>query len=236
MKESSMNAALRGRCEMIRELLARADLDEIETRYKIGAIVARVRDEKGTYGERAVENLAAELKKSAATLYRYASVADLVPWRELRSIAKMPDCNADTLSWKHCEQLARAGSGWKPWHARVLAEGWSARRLETEIDACRNLATDASVEDTTEKALRSAIDGILRFGGEVASSFEALVDRIERAPRSEQSSAAVAALLSKAQESLGEAATKTNQLLLRLQRLTSRPPQEIFSPGRTSRR
>ena len=85
MSERELNDALCGVSETIRALWEQADADEVATRYKIGALVSKVRDEKGTYGEKGVEQLAATLKKHRGTLYRYAAVADLAPWRELRS-------------------------------------------------------------------------------------------------------------------------------------------------------
>ncbi len=45
MREQEMNRALRATCDEIRLLLETADADEVATRHRVGALVAKVRDE-----------------------------------------------------------------------------------------------------------------------------------------------------------------------------------------------
>jgi hypothetical protein len=217
-----------------RRLLDQADVDETETRYRVGAIVARLRDEPGTYGARGVERLAEDLRRDAATLYRYASVADLGSWRELQSVFRQKDSAGHHLSWSHLVELARVRSAWRAWLDKTLREAWSASDLAREIQAAGRSSgkSDAAV-DTTTAALAESLRGVRRFGGEVTHGLEAVLERIERDPAKERAKD-VPALLARALDLVEDAHEKTGALAARIRRLAS-PTDPVHPPPRASR-
>jgi hypothetical protein len=213
--DASLNQAFHRKVEAVRRLLARADLDETRTRHKVGVIVARLRDAKGTYGDRAVERVATELKLDASTLYRYATVASL--WSE-RELSRARNCSGEPLSWSHWVELARVPSGWSTWLERVVAEAWSARNLARQIDAASedaSLPDLPAMADTTRTALLQTVKHLRRFGLEVTSSFEAVLDRMARASANEQTPE-LAELLAMALDLCEDAHKKTGVLVHRI--------------------
>jgi hypothetical protein len=230
-KGIAVNRALEERCEAVTRLLARADFDEIGTRYKVGVHVARVRDEKGTYGDRAVERMAAKVHRDPTTLYRAAVVTDVWSWRELRALSRRMNRDANPLSWSHWVELTRVSTSWHRWHARTLEEAWSVRVLASEVDAtlAKERTTSAGVAaDTTEAALADTLRGVRRFGTEVAGALEAVLDRIERAtPRDRPKK--VPELLACALDLIEDAHAKTGVLAARVRRLS--PPRELSKVG-----
>jgi hypothetical protein len=201
-----------------RALLERADIDEVSTRYKVGIIVAALRDDKRTYGSRAVERLARGLGRDASTLYRYALVSDLCGERE---IVSRRNCRGAPLSWSHWEELTRVPTEWKVWLQRTEAEAWSVRQLARQLDARASAAAsgdDEASPDTTHSALLVTVRDVRHFGTEVMSSLDALLERIARAPQRERS-AEVRDLLATARDALTAAHEKTGTALLHVRAL-----------------
>jgi hypothetical protein len=194
---AAMNPALRRQCGVIQQLLVKAAVDEIETRYKIGAIVRDVEDAEGTYGKRATEQLAAVLGCGAATLYRYAAVAKM--WSE----AELPDAHGGRLTWSHLVELTRIPKAWQAWLDRTLEEGWSARNLAREIDA--DQAEPPPAEDTTRAALLEALKEAQHWNAQV-KAFGAALDRLARSP---QHPPEIEALLARALDLFGDAHRRT---------------------------
>jgi hypothetical protein len=221
MTDQEMDRVLRERCDAIEALFESADSDEVATRYRVGALVQEVRDTKGTYGEKGVEKIAARLKRHRGTLYRYAAVADLGPWRELRPNTKEKSRDGHVLSWAHWLELARVPKVWRRWHAKALADAWTSRELGAQIDASlANVATaKEEASDTTTEAPADTLRAIRRYEGEVAGAFAALLDRIERLPSGERSKD-VPELLARGMDLLQAAHAKSGALLARVRRLT----------------
>jgi hypothetical protein len=75
--------------------------------YEIGAEVAKVMRDRSTYGSKAVETLAEELKLDKATLYRWASVATTWSKAAFAKLAARRSTKSDLpLTWSHYELLA----------------------------------------------------------------------------------------------------------------------------------
>jgi hypothetical protein len=225
---SGMNAVLRQRCTAIQKLLADVAVNEIGTRYEVGAIIRSVVETKGTYGDGAVELLAEALGRDAASLYRYAAVAKTWPEAEMRDISRRPNAHGEPLSWSHWVELARAPKTWRQWLELALLESWSVRRLAREIDAELGEKEDAEAEDTTCAALREAVKDAERLNGQMGS-FGAVLDRLERSPRPARE---VEELLARARQVFRDVARRSGDLLARVSEISS---QEGPANGRSRR-
>jgi hypothetical protein len=221
--ESNADSDFDDNCAEVRRLLARADLDEVATRYQIGVVVVRVRDKAGRSHERAVKRLATGVNRSVATLYRYAMVVDAWPPSEFIALCARTNREGEPLSWSHWVELVRMSRAWRPWLERTLKEAWSARRLAEEITAAQDGVSGdvAEAADTTSAALAMTLRGLQRFGGEFANGFEAVLDRIERAPTKERAKD-VPELLARALALVEDAHQKTGILAARVRRLAAR--------------
>jgi hypothetical protein len=220
----SMNAALRRRCTAIQKLLAEAAANEIDTRYKIGAIVRSVMEDDGTYGERAVERIADVLGRDAVTLYRYAAVAKTWSEREMRDLSQRPNGHGEPLSWSHWVELARAPKTWRQWLELALLDSWPVRRLAREIGAELSEAAealDSDAEDTTCGALLEVVKHAERFNVDMRA-LAALLDRLERSPRPPRD---IEDLLGRAEDVVADVARKSVELLARVRELAPRKGQ-----------
>jgi hypothetical protein len=214
----TMNAALRARCEAVRKLLATAAVEEIDARYRVGVVIHAVKEAEGTYGEAAVERLAKVVGRDAASLYRYAAVAKAWPEPEMRALSRRANAFGEPLSWSHWVELARAPKTWRQWLELALLENWSARRLSKEIDAETHDGNEREIDDTTHGALVDVLRGVRRFDGEVADSFDALLDRLAREPP-RRLSPDVRQLLSSVLELVDSAHLRTGRLAARVRLL-----------------
>src|ERR1700723_1126723 len=100
--------ALLGACSVLRGLLAAASRDEVLTRYRVGAILNDLKRAPGTYGDGAIEGVAAEVGISAQTLYRYAAVADNWSDAEVSEQSAKTNRFGQTLTWSHFVALSNA--------------------------------------------------------------------------------------------------------------------------------
>lgn len=146
-REASVNPALRGRCEAIRSLLATANADEARTRHKIGQIILEVRDAEHKYGAHAVAELATELKRDQATLYRYGRVAQCWSVAALNTILRRTMAGGETLSWSHLSEIASMKNSTA--RARVLEraieEGLSVREVASLVRKSERHDSDQSI-------------------------------------------------------------------------------------------
>jgi hypothetical protein len=176
------DAALFDVCEAIRELLARAVRDELLARYRAGSLLSLIKRTPGTYGEHAVDRLAAELGIASPTLYRYAMVAENWTLAEIEAVSVRAGRFGEPLSWSHLVVLTRVTRAAKR-RALVdesLARGWSVRKLTTVIGA---LATppsddDAPAEASVRVALTEGIQNATRATVELDIFAEALASRL----------------------------------------------------------
>ena len=128
-REATNEGALQEQCELVRELLSKADVDEIRTRYRIGQVIASLRERPNLYGMRAVGTLADAVGRDEATLYRYAQVVDCWDADALEALLKRT--GAPSLSWSHLLVLAGVSDEErrKELLEEVLAQGVSVRKL-----------------------------------------------------------------------------------------------------------
>jgi len=128
-----MTPALKGERDRILALLARADEDEIRTRYQVGIIITKIKGSEDHYGAHAVAQLAVALERDEATLYRYALVAEAWTPRTLAAILERRMPCGTPLSWSHMVELAgiRSASKRTEMLELVLERGLSVRELTT---------------------------------------------------------------------------------------------------------
>lgn len=128
-----MNSALRAKYVVLRDLLARADADELRSRHHIGLVVLQVLAGPGTYGTHAVGTLASALKRSEATLYRYAQVAKYWDTAAIELLLRAHG----GVSWSHLIELAGVTSARtrERLTQETLAEALSVRALVRRIRA-----------------------------------------------------------------------------------------------------
>ena len=133
---AALPGRLRGVCERIRSLLASATAADVDSRYRVGRLLLQVKRAPGSYGVAAVETLARELGRDAATLYRYALVPQRWSAREMKLLGARLTPSGEPLSWSHLVELARVES--EPLRGQLadlaLRDGLSVRELARRID------------------------------------------------------------------------------------------------------
>jgi predicted metal-dependent phosphoesterase TrpH len=127
-------AALAEQVGELRDVLSAANIDRAECFYEVGVHIRTIEDEKDVtvYGERAIERLADELGRDAATLRRFAAVARKWPRETFAELSRRPNAHGLPLTWEHWMELA-PHRAWEPWLARTLAESWSVEELKREL-------------------------------------------------------------------------------------------------------
>ena len=103
---ADMKPALKHECDRIAALFARADLDEIRTRYEAGVIIKKIKIDEDHYGTRAVTQLAVALERDTTTLYRYALVAEAWSPATLAALLRRRMPSGATMTWSHLIELA----------------------------------------------------------------------------------------------------------------------------------
>lgn len=136
MRSRELSARLRVVCDRLRELLSKVATDEVQTRHRVGQLLAALKRAPGKYGSNAVARLAVELGCDAATLYRHASVAERWSFESMQSLAAKKNAKGMPLSWSHWVELARVDSDDERdmLLRRALAESLSVRKLAEAID------------------------------------------------------------------------------------------------------
>jgi len=219
---ASMKTALRRRCVAIQRLLAKAAVDEVDTRYEIGSIVRSIEDAGNAYGERSVERVASALGISAATLYRYSAVARAWPASEMRTLSRRRNANGEPLSWSHWVELTRAPKTWSRWVDQALEGCWSARRLARELDAEVGGPNESGLpEDTTRAALMEALKEAQHWNSQV-KVFGAALDRLARSSRHPPE---IEELLARALDLFGDAFRRTGDVVARVREMA--PPKGL---------
>jgi hypothetical protein len=215
--DASMNAALQAQCDRIQELLAKAAVDEIDTRYKVGATVRAIEDDASKYGQRAVARVGLKIGYSASALYQYAAVARLWSPDEMEELRARRNGYGEPLLWSHWAALTRAPKTWRRWMEQALAESWPARRLERELDAVSPHRHDSpeDAEDTTRAALEEAIKEAQRSSTNVAA-FAAALDRLGR---SKKYPPEIGELLARALDLFGDVHRRTGEVVARARQL-----------------
>jgi hypothetical protein len=218
----AMNPALRRRCAKVQELLAKAAVEEIDTRYEAGAVIRSIADGKSLYGERAVERVAEALGRDPGTLYRYATVVKTWSREEIQVLSRQASAHRVSLAWSHWVELTRARSAWRPWLERAVDGRWSARELGRQIGLAHS-DSSSRAEDTTRAALLHSVQVAERLDVELRS-FAVLAERLAttspRAPEME-------ALLARAAGAFEGVARRTSEALARVRGLTAGAAIEV---------
>ena len=178
-----VDAAFADVCETIRALLAQAVRDELLTRYRVGSLIALARRSPDTYGEHAVDRLAADLGMTAPTLYRYAAVAESWSRRDIEAQSVRTNRLGEPLSWSHLVVLSRMmdASTRRTLLEDCLSKGWSVRKLTQVITTLARADTggDGAAEESVRIALMEGIQSATRATFELDAFAEAFAMRLE---------------------------------------------------------
>lgn len=149
-----MNAALRRTYETARDLLARANEDDVRSRYKVGTLIAELKKSEHKYGTHALPLLARALGTGVQTLYRCASVAERWTDPQVEALLQRSTQCGRPLSWSHFVVLSGVSSARRRAELvdRTISEGLSVRQL-TQLLAARR--PGVAVRGTLEGCLRS---------------------------------------------------------------------------------
>jgi hypothetical protein len=147
-----MNDYLRAACSRLRELMSRANADEVRARYEAGQLIAEVKLGRDKYGQHAVGKLAAELGQDEQTLYRYANVAERWTPAELESMLSRKTESGISLSWSHLVILANVERPKDRGEMleRALAKNLSTRQLAAMTECPRQSGDESSDETAAE--------------------------------------------------------------------------------------
>lgn len=166
---------IKAACTRLRDLMSRAELDDIVNRHAVGIVVQEVRD-GAKYGSGAVGKIAHELGVDESTLSRYAKVADAWTKPEIVALAKMKNAHGLPLTWSHLVEIAdvKDGRRRRGLVGKVIEEGLSVRGLRALIGANE----ETSVEKPVKRApvLRMPI---VERGDALASEIGGLVETVE---------------------------------------------------------
>ena len=179
---TALPGRLRGVCERIRSLLATATAADVDTRYRVGRMLLQVKRAPGSYGAGAVETLARELGRDAATLYRYALVPELWSAREMKLLLARRTPAGEPLSWSHLVELARVESGTLRDQLTEVAlrDGLSVRDLVRRIDAASEEAGQPPRQPSLRENLVSLTMLAERLAAQVSGGLEDMLggDRV----------------------------------------------------------
>ena len=239
-----VDAALLDACETIRGLLARAVREELLARFHIGALLGVIKRAPGTYGEHAIERLAAELGMAPPTLYRYATVADTWSLAEIQAQSTRLGRFGEPLSWSHLVALTKVT---KPASRRALvdeclAKAWSVRNLNQAITALAGRPRDdeaTRAESSVRVALTEGIQNATRAVVELDIFAEALASRLAELEEHEPNAGAHEALVTRAIEVFQGLHVRAESTLTQLRgarrssekRLRCPAPSRLTTPG-----
>ena len=122
---------------------------DVQARYRVGIIIAGIKAGERKYGVRAVEKLADALGRSAASLYRHATVAERWSRAEVNALLRRRNSRGQPLSWSHWVFLASVASTKE--RARLLDEALTKSLSAREL---AGLVTQEDAEDSSPKSSR----------------------------------------------------------------------------------
>lgn len=163
-------------CKEAKEALANAEQNDVQARYKVAAIVSKVKDE-AKYGENALEQLEAELGLDEKTLRRYAKVAEAWTEAEFNETSKLLNARRLPLTWSHYELIAAVedDEARDALTKRVLEICHTTRALDLEIKAAKKESKEAKsgTQTATPKAAIIAFKGLVKTIGSVGKDVAA---------------------------------------------------------------
>jgi hypothetical protein len=132
---NEMNAQLRKKYEVIRELVVTSDVGTIKARCAIGHHVVQVMEDENKYGKKGVKQLALALHRDTDTLYDCVKVAKLLATEPFKELSREGSINGLPLSFSHWLVLAKADERIREQLTRqALNEGLSVRELKAEAE------------------------------------------------------------------------------------------------------
>jgi hypothetical protein len=183
----SLNRALLGRRNELKELLAGLAVGDFDKRYRIGVIVLDIMNTKAVYGDRAVERVALSLGQGKRTLYDCGSVAEKWSKSQMDIMRGDLNCHGIPLKWSHYVVLTPIEDVHEreTWRKRALEGGWLTKELREEIPKRRKngkaTTHHADAKDTTEAAVLAAQKNVERLRSGLAC-VGPLLDRLDRDP------------------------------------------------------
>lgn len=224
----TLPALLRAVCEQIRALLSKADLGEVEARYNAGRLLLGVRRAPGTYGSHAVAQLAAELGRDTATLYRYALVPERWSPAQMAVLIARRTSKNNPLSWSHWVELAQIESDTlrASLLERTLHQSLSVRELTKIIQ--QQSESDGGKPTTVREALMSIVAQAERLSAQISGD---LADVFE-AQKPKPGDRHLYTLISRAIESHEALAARALTRVEALAQVRKRMAQDISEPSR----
>jgi len=180
-----MNNALLAEYGEIKDLVVRADRQDLPTRYEIAVHCRAVCEGDGRgskYGDRAVAKLAQALGWPKSNVYEYANVAK--SWQNKQAFdafVAQDDKYGKPLSWSHIVLLASVA---KTERRDKLAEeartqGWNVRelrkKLRTDTPAVNGLLTTADPQPKMPRVLAAAVQNLVTQVAALKSNAAAFV-------------------------------------------------------------
>ncbi len=217
-----MNASLRRKYELMREMLSSSTADLVHSRHRVGVTILEIRNAPDKYGARAVSLVALALGRDETTLYRYGQVAVRWDAHQIAALMKRENVFGEPLSWSHLIELAGidAKSRRDELTERALTEGLSVRELASMIHD----PSSSRLREGESPSMTSVLKAIFRVSESLlreAERWEETAGVLE-SPAPEQCTSDTLALLeraSAAQATLGETCRTT---LRRLERAKTR--------------
>ena len=107
MQNIEMNAALRAKCDEIRDCFRSFNSVDVEKRLEIGGIAKEVKENaENRYGNRAIEKTADFLKCHPSFLYETAKVAEIWDSESAMQLIQRGQDNEVIVSWSHFKFLS----------------------------------------------------------------------------------------------------------------------------------
>ncbi len=171
--ENAMSEALAAKCEAMRELEQKSNRQEIEVRYTMAEHCRDVVDGDGegkSYGARAVEMFADEIKWAKSQVYVYAKVATVWTVEEVLGLEAEDHC-----TWAHLLSLAsdKLEKHRDKLIERVKADNLSVRDLKREIKNQIPPEPPKQVDHTADTSPSVALVEALQDYGAKLTVFEA---------------------------------------------------------------
>jgi hypothetical protein len=215
----------------LRGLLARAVRDDARTRYQVGSLLCRVKNRREEYGEHAVERLAQKLAIAAATLYRYATVAESWSPEEIAIAVDQANARGEPLSWSHLVALARVETPELRAELleRCLAESWHVRELVRNVaealgEAAKDRASASAEPGTMGEVLEQNVARASLVSQELTTLLETLGERASELATNRD-------LLGRALTTCEELGRKVETALGWLRQVSSPPNVEPATPS-----
>lgn len=107
--EKDQERARNAKLAEIKQLLAKAETNDLDARYRIGIVVNDVKINRKKYGDGAVNHVADELSIERTSLYAYAKVVQLWPEKEFEKLCRRKNTAGLPITFSHLIELTKRG-------------------------------------------------------------------------------------------------------------------------------